>query len=317
MASIEVGHEHADAGESEGQLRILVADDDPDIRSLVSRLLSRAGYAVVSATDGSEALRQAREHKPDLLILDVSMPGADGYAVCRALQAEQGPEAPPVIFLTAHAHTSARVEGLDAGAVDYIVKPFEHDELTARVRAALRTKTVRDTLANEAATDALTGLLNRGQLRPSIAGLVAAARRYGRPLACLMADLDHFKAVNDAYGHPTGDRVLREVAARLQAGMRASDVLVRYGGEEFVALLPETDARGARTVAEKLRLRIAGSPVAVRPEVGAPQEVEVRVSVGVACWSERMHDGSELIEAADEALYRAKAAGRNRVELAP
>jgi diguanylate cyclase (GGDEF)-like protein len=316
MASIEVGQEHADAGERAAPMRILVADDDPDIRFLVTRLLERDGYAVVSASDGPDALRLARESLPDLLILDISMPGADGYAVCRTLQAEAGPGAPPVIFLTAHTHTSARVEGLDAGAVDYIVKPFEHAELTARVRAALRTKTVRDSLAAEAATDPLTGLLNRGQLGPSLASLVAAARRHGRPLACLMADIDRFKAVNDAYGHGAGDQVLREVAVRLRSGKRESDVLVRYGGEEFVALLPETDAAGARTLAEKLRIRVAGSPIPVRPEVGAPYEVDVRISIGVATWSERMTDGAGLVAAADEALFRAKEAGRNRVELA-
>ena len=216
MASIEAGHEHAEAGQEE-PIRILVADDDPDILFLVSRLLERAGYDVVRARDGREALQLARETLPDLLILDVSMPGADGYAVCRAIQAD-GPNAPPVIFLTANALTAARVDGLDAGAVDYIVKPFEPDELTARVRAALRTKTVRDVLATEASTDPLTGLLNRNHLGTRLAELVAAARRYGRPLACLMFDIDHFKAVNDTYGHLAGDGVLREVAARLTSG---------------------------------------------------------------------------------------------------
>ena len=311
MASIEAGHEHADAGEEE-PIRILVADDDPDILFLVSRLLERAGYDVVRARDGREALQLAREALPDLLILDVSMPGADGYTVCRAIQAD-GPNAPPVIFLTAHAHTSARVDGLDAGAVDYIVKPFEPAELTARVRAALRTKTVRDVLATEASTDPLTGLLNRNHLGARLAELVAAARRYGRPLACLMFDIDHFKAVNDTYGHLAGDGVLREVAARLKAGKRESDVLVRFGGEEFLALLPETDLAGARTLAEKLRIRIAGAPVMILPEVGRAFEVSIRVSVGVASWSERMADGAVLVAATDEALYQAKAAGRDRV----
>ena len=315
MASIEVGHEHAEADEGADSTWILVADDDPDMLSLVTRLLERAGYRVVRAPDGLEALRLAIKRLPDLLILDVSMPGMDGYAVCRAIQAEVGPNAPPVIFLTAHAHTSARVEGLDAGAVDYIVKPFEHPELTARVRAALRAKTVRDVLATEAATDALTGLLNRSQLGPSLDGLVAAARRFGRPLGCLMADIDHFKAVNDAHGHLAGDQVLREVAARFRAGQRESDVLVRFGGEEFLALLPETDALGARTLAERLRVRIGGSPIAICPEVGASYEVQVRVSIGVACWSERMSDGAMLVAAAEDALDRAKRAGRDRVEV--
>jgi len=314
MASIEVGHEHADPG-VEGPVRILVADDDPDILFLVSRILEREGYDVVRAANGQDALRLARERLPDLLILDISMPGTDGYTVCREIQSV-GASAPPVIFLTAHAHTSARVAGLDAGAVDYIVKPFEPAELTARVRAALRSKTVRDALATEASTDPLTGLANRNHLGTRLAELVASARRYGRPLACLMLDIDHFKDVNDTYGHLAGDDVLREVAARLRIGRRASDVLVRFGGEEFLAMLPETDLRGALAVAEKLRIRIAGTPISILPEVGRAFDVTVSVSVGVASWSERLGDGAGLVAAADEALYQAKQSGRNRVAAA-
>lgn len=302
-------------GAEESRPRILVADDDPDILSLLGHLLRKAGYEVITATDGNEALALAREHDPDLLVLDVSMPHADGYTVCRQIQ-EDGLAAPPVIFLTAHAHTSARVNGLDAGAVDYITKPFDPDELRARVRAVLRTKTARDALAVEAATDALTGLLNRSQLGPRVSELVSAARRHGRPLACLMIDLDHFKAVNDTYGHPAGDAVLAEAARRFDSVRRAEDVLIRYGGEEFLALLPDTDAEGAVVAADKLRAALAAGPVSVETDGGPPLEITVRASIGVACWDATMADASLLVAASDEALYRAKAAGRNQVQLA-
>jgi len=296
--------------------RILVADDDPDILFLLGRLLERDGYDVVKAPDGTEALRLARESRPDLLLLDVSMPGADGYSVCRELQAD-GPSAPPVIFLTANAHTSARVSGLDAGAVDYITKPFEPAELKARVRAALRTKEAKDALATEAATDALTGLLNRSQLEPRACQLVALARRHGHRLACLMIDLDHFKVVNDTYGHAAGDAVLVEAARRFRQVTRASDAIFRYGGEEFLALLPETDIEGAVTIAEKLRLALAVAPVVFAPEDGSIVAIPVRASVGAATWQDGLESAARLIAAADEALYQAKALGRDRVEVAP
>lgn len=298
-----------------GRPRILVADDDPDILFLLEHVLGKAGYEVLRAADGAEALALAREQDPDLLVLDVSMPHADGYAVCRQIQ-DDGPGGPPVIFLTAQAHTAARVSGLDAGAVDYITKPFDAEELHARVRAALRTKTTRDALAVEAATDALTGLLNRSQLGPRVSELVSSSRRHRRPLACLMIDLDHFKAINDTYGHAAGDAVLVETARRFATVGRAEDVLIRYGGEEFLALLPETDAAGALAAADKLRGALAAGPVVVETETGARLPISVRASVGVACWDDAMGDAALLIAAADEALYRAKAAGRDRVQLA-
>ena len=301
-------------GKGEGSpLQILVADDDPDILTMVSTLLSREGYGVIPATNGVEALTLARSALPDLLVLDIAMPGMDGYSVCREVRAS-GPEAPPVIFLTARVETQDRVVGLDAGAVDYIVKPFSAAELRARVRAALRTKRDTDRLLVAAATDPLTGLLNRSQLGPRVAELVATSRRTSRPLACLMVDLDFFKTVNDTYGHQAGDAVLVEVARRLGDSKRASDVLLRYGGEEFLALLPETDLDGALVVAEKFREAVAGQPVVFRSEAHGPIEISVRASVGVSWLDEGMYDAALLVAAADDALYRAKERGRNRVE---
>jgi diguanylate cyclase (GGDEF)-like protein len=308
MQTGPVAHEDVDEAPC-----ILIADDDPDILMLLGLLLERDGYRVVRASDGVEALQLAKETSPDLCVLDVSMPGADGYAVCRELQT-LGPVAPPVIFLTANAHTSARVNGLDAGAVDYVVKPFDRDELKARVRAALRQKTARDVLAVEAATDTLTGLLNRSQLESTADELVALAERSERPLSCLMIDLDHFKHVNDTHGHAAGDAVLVETARRFAGTVRKVDVLVRYGGEEFLVLLPDTPVIGAITIAGRLRESLEAGPVILSGEAGTIA-IAVRASVGVASWTAGM-SAADLIAHADRALYRAKALGRDRVELA-
>jgi diguanylate cyclase (GGDEF)-like protein len=315
--------------------RILVADDDPDIRELITRVLELAGYDVVAVSSGTAVLEAVPREHPDLCVLDVSMPGATGYDVCRQLQ-RAGADAPPVIFLTARGSTSDRVTGLDLGAVDYMVKPFEPPELTARVRAALRQKATRDALAAEAATDGLTGLLNRRELDTRAVELIALSRRYARPLSCLMVDIDHFKDVNDTHGHAAGDDVLREVAARIRGAGRTSDIAARYGGEEFVLLLPDTDARGAVALAEKLRTAIAATPVVVAshtPKSGGAAgtastagngdgaqgalAIPVRVSIGVASRGAAMLDPEALYAGADAALYQAKQTGRDRVAVAP
>jgi len=196
---------------------VLVADDDSVTLAMVSAWLKGAGYEVIAASDGDDALALAREHDVDLLLLDVTMPGRDGYEICRAIQAESVAPPPPVIFLTAHSHTDARVAGLDAGAVDYIVKPFANEELVARVRAALRTKAAHDELVKTAARDGLTGLFNRRELDARATQGVALAQRHGRPFSCLLLDLDHFKQVNDTYGTPWGT----PSCARLRAGSAA------------------------------------------------------------------------------------------------
>ena len=288
---------------------VLVADDDGVTRAMVGSWLMRSGYGVVAARDGEEALRLARERRPDLLLVDVTMPAMDGYDVCRAVQTDGG-SPPPVIFLTAHGKTAARVTGLDAGAVDYIVKPFDEAELIARVRAALRTKAVRDGLAEQAARDGLTGLLNRRELDVRAEEAFALARRHGRELSCLMLDIDHFKQVNDVHGHAGGDAVLREVAQQLSAVCRVADLVARYGGEEFVVLLPETPAPAAVATADKLR-----SVLAARRFDAGGESISIRASIGVAALTEGMETYESLYAAADEALYRAKQLGRDRTEL--
>jgi two-component system cell cycle response regulator len=288
---------------------VLIADDDGVTRTMVGSWLAGSGYGVVAARDGEEALRLAGEHILDLMLVDVTMPGLDGYDVCRAIQAG-GDASPPLIFLTAHGDTAARVTGLDAGAVDYIVKPLEQEEVMARVRAALRTKAVRDGLARQAAHDSLTGLLNRRELDARAVGAVALAQRHDRPLSCLLLDLDHFKEVNDAHGHAAGDQVLREAGRRLSAACRISDVVARYGGEEFVFLLPETPAHAAIVLADKLRAALAETPFKAGDAL-----ISIRASVGATALTAVMETPASLIAAADAALYRAKKLGRDRTEL--
>jgi two-component system chemotaxis response regulator CheY len=290
---------------------VLVAEDDADIRTLIAHRLRAGGFDVVTAADGHEALDVVERAAPDLLLLDVSMPGLDGFAVCREVQ-RRGPLAPPVIFLTAHGNVFSRVTGLEAGAVDYVVKPFEGSELLARVRAALRTKAVQDELAAQAATDPLTGLLNRRQLDLRLEETVALAHRHGRPVSLLLADIDHFKRVNDSYGHAAGDQVLCEVATRIRSACRISDVVARYGGEEFVVVLPETDGAGAVAAAEKIRWVVSARPIAL--ETGG--RLRVSTSIGAAALVPGTGTPQQLLAAADAALYEAKDGGRDRVELA-
>lgn len=287
---------------------VLVAEDDPDIRALIQTRVQSAGFRVAAAATGDEAIELSRTLRPDVLLLDVGLPVVNGFDVCRTLNEDPG-TAPAVIFLTARTTTDERVRGLGLGAVDYVAKPFEAAELVARVQAALRTKQLVDDLAQRASTDALTGLLNRDELDRRLVEHVALARR-GRPLACLMLDIDHFKLLNDRYGHAAGDEVLREVSRRLQrANVRSSDLSFRYGGEEFVLLLADTGLEGASVAADKVLLGVTSRPVELAPGV----EVSVGLSIGVAAWTAGMTGPADLVAAADAALYEAKQAGRGRV----
>ncbi len=285
---------------------ILVADDDADIRLLVTMRLERAGYRVLSAQNGEEALQLAAEHDPDLLVLDVSMPVLNGHDLCLALTADN-PAPPPVIFLSGHTMPRDRVLGLEAGAVDYMTKPFDAKELVARVSIALRTGRRMATLVHDASVDRMTGLLNRAQLDDRLAEAVARAAHLGTNLGCVLLDLDHFKSINDRFGHLTGDDVLREVASRLRRNLRSADAVFRYGGEEFCVLAEGGDGPGTVFVAEKLLAAIAAEPIC---------GVDVTASAGVAIWTPSFGEPAALLDAADTALYEAKNAGRARVVMA-
>lgn len=302
---------------------ILVADDEPINRTLIQRRLEREGYRVLTAEDGREAVAKTFENLPDLVILDVMMPFMDGLQACQVIKTNDATRDIPVIFLSARDETEMKVSGLKLGANDYISKPFRAEELMARVDVAMRLKRERDRLLasaeesriyaelaqERAMTDALTGLLNRYGLQRSLTREHAEARRYGRDLSCLMIDLDNFKKINDQYGHSTGDIALQQAAVVLTDVVRRSDMVFRYGGEEFLVLLPETELEGARALAEKIRdtttSRLFGDGINVFP---------LTMSVGAACLLES-ESGNDMIARADLALYHAKEQGRNRVEV--
>jgi two-component system, cell cycle response regulator len=286
---------------------ILVIDDSPEIHSLVKARLGKEQVAILSAYDGESGLIAAREHRPDLILLDIDMPGRDGFEICVDLKSDSMTSNIPVIFLSAAASTSEKIRGLEVGATDYVTKPFDAAELLARVRVSLRTRRMVDSLSHKAMIDGLTGLWNRTYLEAHTTIELAAARRSAKPLACIMADVDHFKSVNDTYGHSFGDEVLREVGRVLTHSCRAEDIVCRYGGEEFTVLLPDTSLERAAELAERLRLAIEG-----RPFVCRDMPVNVTCSFGVANLRERIPPS--VIELADAALYQAKRSGRNRVE---
>jgi two-component system, cell cycle response regulator len=297
---------------SEGHL-VLVADDSRVVRVMLRRQLEARGLRVEEAEDGHQAVRGCRMLRPDVVLLDVEMPGLDGYTVLRILREDAELSEIPVVFLTAHAETEDVVRGLQLGAHDYLRKPFEPSELIARVSAALRVKSLQDELRRRNAeletvtrTDALTGICNRRHLEERLHGMLAAARRHHQPAAVLMIDVDHFKRVNDTLGHAGGDAVLRQVADRLHRRVRLEDVVGRWGGEEFVVLSDATDAAAAEVLAGRLLAAVGGSPFAIE---GA-DDVGVTVSIGCAAGTD---DAEALLRRADAALYEAKSNGRNRV----
>ena len=288
-------------------LPILVIDDSAVIHAIVRGRLEKDQFLVHSEMDGESGLAAARNLRPRLILLDVEMPGQDGFATCARLKADRETSDIPVIFLTGSATTDDKIQGLELGAVDYITKPFDPAELMARVRSALRSHEQIAQLARQAQIDGLTGLWNRAYLDARLGAEVLAARRSGQPLSCIMADLDEFKAINDQFGHPCGDEVLRQVAKILSAGGRPRDSVCRFGGEEFALLLPDTPLWAAERLAEMLRHEIERHSFEFR---GRP--IRVTCSFGVSVLPH--YSPPSIVELADDALYGAKHSGRNRVE---
>jgi diguanylate cyclase (GGDEF)-like protein len=290
-------------------MRVLVVDDSPDAVALAEARLAGEGLEISSADGGRAGLETARREAPDLVLLDLDMPDLSGFDVCRALKADAELCMIPVIFLTGSASSEDKVKGLDLGAVDYVTKPFDAFELRARVRAALRTKRLQDLLAKYAQIDPLTELWNRRALTERMRQEWARVRRREESLAVILADVDHFKQVNDRYGHQVGDGVLCRVAGVLAEHCRGSDVPARYGGEEFAVLLPGQGLDGAASLAERCRREIEAIRLSAKGE-----QVAVTASFGVGD-SAGADAAATLIERADKALYEAKRAGRNRVHV--
>ncbi|MGA2581929.1 MAG: diguanylate cyclase [Tepidisphaeraceae bacterium] len=286
--------------------RVLIIDDSRDIHELVIASLAGEGVEILSAFDGKSGLETARGTPPDLILLDVNMPDLDGFEVCQRLKTENLTSSIPVIFLTVAASTAEKVKALEFGGVDYITKPFDPAELRARARSALRTKFLIDQLAQRAKIDGLTGLWNRAFFEERLEAELSLARRTGRPVACMILDIDFFKQINDGYGHTAGDVALRALAQSLRANSRIEDVVCRFGGEEFIVLCPNTDSSAAMIAAERLRRIVA----AMTPRCGGAT-IRMTCSIGVADIA--TSGESNLVNAADKALYEAKSGGRNQV----
>ena len=304
---------------------VLVVEDSPEIAALMVLTLRIEGYQVSQAPDGIRALELASTLAPDLILLDVMMPGLDGFQVAQRLKSQAHTRDIPLIFVTAKSELNDMVHGLET-AVDYISKPFAVPELVARVRAALRMsklqtelKQSNEELSKLALTDGLTGLLNRRSFDSQLEDEIWRARRFGHSLGLMIFDLDRFKSVNDTYGHAQGDVVLQAFAEVLMNSSRRVDKVARFGGEEFALLLPSTDAEGVEIVGEKAR---AATEELEIPCVGcAPGEMmRVTTSAGGVIVAHMAESGPPVAEiaagmfaVADSCLYAAKGGGRNRI----
>jgi two-component system cell cycle response regulator len=299
-------------------MKILVAEDDPVTRRLLRISLERWSYEVIAVDDGTKAWDALlREGAPKLAILDWLMPGADGIEICRELRKREAGSYVYILLLTSKGEKDDLLQGLEAGADDYLIKPFDLLELQARLRSGSRIIDLQDQLIvareamrDQATRDALTMVWNRGAIMEILQGEVIRSRREKRPLSLMMADLDHFKQINDSWGHQAGDAVLQEVARRMQSVLRPYDALGRYGGEEFLVIAPGSDKTRALSLAERLRYSVIATPV---PTSGGA--IPVTLTLGVASLAEDPNPES-LLRSADDALYRGKKTGRNRSELA-
>ncbi len=299
---------------------ILVAEDDPIFCHLIKTWLQRWNYRAVTVDNGMDAWKILQQpDSPKMAILDWMMPGMDGIDVCRRIRQSEAGRYLYVLLVTAKDKKHDVVAGLDAGADDYLTKPFDIEELGARVRAGKRVLDLQYALLHahqalqfQAEHDPLTSLWNRGAIFKVMEKEAHRSRRTGKSLGIVMADLDHFKEINDSYGHLIGDAILKETGSRLAGAVRSYDWVGRYGGEEFLIIVPGCNATGLAASAERLRNSVSGSPFETK--VG---KLSVTVSLGaVVAESNRMEtlDCETLLRAADEALYAAKANGRNRIE---
>ncbi|HEX6852275.1 MAG TPA: diguanylate cyclase [Candidatus Polarisedimenticolaceae bacterium] len=308
----------------EASYRILVVDDDPQTAVLVKSWYRGKPFEILTAGDGEEGLKRAAAERPDLLLLDVTMPRMDGLEVARRLKSNPATRTIPVLLLTARRETTDKVEGFRAGADDYVVKPFAFEEVDARIRAMLRRRELVATLESTVeelqvsnrqlegllVIDEKTGLFNYREFERKLREEWLRALRYETPLSVIMLDLDRFKAINDTRGHPAGDRVLREFAMLVAGGARGTDVAARFGGEEFAVILPHTGGPLAARVAERIRAAV-NDFVFLEPD----DRLRVTVSAGIATWPSfpSIDSAEALVAAADRALLKAKVLGRNRV----
>ncbi len=313
---------------------ILIIDDEESLRKLLESALSNEGYLTISAFDGIEGYDMAVKHSPDLILLDIMMPNIDGYEVLNRLKKDTRTANIPVIFLTAKVEAKERVTGLEIGAVDYITKPFYLREVIARIKIHLRLKEYEKMLKQKnqelkdysdlllelnakleeiARKDELMNIWNRRAFNEQITQTHNYSIRYKRPYTLIIADLDHFKNYNDLYGHQEGDVVLQDVASAITKSCRITDFIARYGGEEIVIILPETDETEGVLTAERIIKSVSDLNI---PHANNENLGIVTISAGVATFNPNMlTDAEYMVKKADNALYRAKNSGRNRVSI--
>lgn len=291
------------------KITILAIDDSVINLKLLSVILGREGFNVVTTNDSLEALPLTLEHTPHLILLDVMMPGLSGLEILRLLKQNNLTQSVPVLMVTARTKGEDVRAALEAGAFDYIKKPLDDIEIVARVQSALRYKQHQDRLTEMAMHDSLTGLFNHRLLIELLERELATGRRKAQPVSFCMADIDHFKTLNDQFGHQAGDQVLQEISRLLTSGLRKSDPVGRYGGEEFGIVLGGCSPDKAQLLCERIRQNIETHPFTV---LGRPIKVTVSLGLAHADPGEEVSE-TDLIRRADEALYRAKEAGRNRL----
>lgn len=311
-----------DVLETEESFPLLMVEDNDSTRRLLEIRLKKAGFEVASAQNGRAAFETLKDRFFPIVITDWVMPEMDGLELCRRIRKRQFPGYVYVILLTSKESKQDAILALDAGADDYLTKPVDHRELIARLKPCRRLLSLERALkkANEekrvlSITDPLTGLYNRRYLTEILPREIKRAKRYGHPLSLIMSDIDHFKEVNDSFGHHTGDLVLKEIADFFQRNLREGvDWVARYGGEEFLIVLPETDIEGAYLTAERLCIGISERAFTIKGD-----RIGIKASFGVSgsLPSEKWKKGSadDLIDEADRCLYQAKKEGRNRVKV--
>jgi len=291
--------------------KILIVDDHRLNVKLLTDILEDEDFIVYSADNGLAVLEMTLKFQPDIILLDVMMPGMDGFEVCKLLKDNDEVNDIPIIMVTAKTEGVDIKKALEYGAFDYIKKPIDEIEVIARVQSALRLKKNQDQLKELAMKDGLTGLYNHALLVELFEKELAKQQRINGVITFVMIDIDHFKRINDTYGHIAGNIVLKEVANILRSSVRKGDIVGRYGGEEFSLVLPETDKQDALRMCERIRDNIKEQSF----NIGSEESIHITVSIGIFHndSKDRM-TGSEIIRKSDERLYEAKANGRNRVE---